>query len=126
MIEFALLLPFLVLILIGIMEYGWALSTNLDIRHGAREAARLAAVDADSSAGMAATVCNAMSFSDPNTSVTFAGPGVVGGDAGVTVQQNPYQSLTNFGIPLPASLETTVTIRIEQDSGWAAGTFTCP
>lgn len=125
MIEFALLLPFLLLVMIGIMEYGWALSTNLDIRHGAREAARLAAVDAGSVPAMGAIVCDSMSFAD-GAAVVFSNPGSVGAEATVTVFVDPYDSLTGFPIPLPANLGTTVTIRIEQDSSWGGGNFSCP
>ncbi len=126
MVEFALILPFLLLILFGIIEFGWALSTTLDIRHGAREGARLAAVNADSAIVMGNTVCDSMSLAGGAT-VIFANPGDVGDEATVTVEMDPYDSLTGFlDILLPGSLGTTVTIRIEQDSTWAADTGNCP
>jgi Flp pilus assembly protein TadG len=45
LVEFAIIAPFLFLILFGIIEFGWAFFQNLDVRHGARETARLAAVN---------------------------------------------------------------------------------
>ena len=45
LVEFAIISPVLALLLFGVIEFGWAFSQNLDVRHGAREAARLAAVE---------------------------------------------------------------------------------
>lgn len=45
LVEFAIVAPFLFLILFGIIEFGWAFFQNLDVRQGARETARLAAVN---------------------------------------------------------------------------------
>ena len=41
----ALVAPVLILLLLGIVDFGWAFSENLDVRHGAREASRLVAVN---------------------------------------------------------------------------------
>jgi hypothetical protein len=45
MVEFALVTPFLVLLLFGSVEFGLALSDHQSIRQGARDAARAAVVD---------------------------------------------------------------------------------
>ena len=45
LVEFAILAPFLLLLLFGIIEFTWLFATNLDVRHGAREAVRLATTD---------------------------------------------------------------------------------
>ena len=45
LVEFALTAPFLILLLLGIIEFGWAFNQNLDVRHGARETARLVDVN---------------------------------------------------------------------------------
>lgn len=42
--EFALLLPFLLAILLGIMEFGWMFYTDLQITNAARDGARKGAV----------------------------------------------------------------------------------
>ena len=41
----ALVAPFLLLLLFGIIEFAWVFGQNLSVTHGAREGARLAAVD---------------------------------------------------------------------------------
>lgn len=43
-VEFALLVPVLVLLLLGILQYGVWFTDSIGLRHGAREAARSAAV----------------------------------------------------------------------------------
>lgn len=43
--EFALLAPFLFLVIFGIVEFGWTFAQHLDARHAARETSRLAAVN---------------------------------------------------------------------------------
>lgn len=126
LVEFAVIAPLLITLVLGIVEFSWYLGNNLDVRHGAREGARLAAVDADTTAAMRTSVCNSMDFASGQI-VAFADPGVVGDEATVTVQINPYNSLTGFmdGF-LPNDVETTVSIRIEQDSTWAPGSAACP
>ncbi len=44
-VEFALILPILVLLIFGIVEFGIAFNNYITITHAAREGARLAAVD---------------------------------------------------------------------------------
>ncbi len=44
LVEFALVAPFLILLLFGIIEFAWLFAQDLTIKHGAREGARLAAV----------------------------------------------------------------------------------
>ena len=46
-VEFALLLPLLVLLLFGMIEFGFALNTRIQATNAAREAARLAVVGID-------------------------------------------------------------------------------
>ena len=45
LVEFAILAPLLVMLLFGIIEFAWIFAQNLYVRHGAREGARLAAVN---------------------------------------------------------------------------------
>lgn len=44
-VEFAILLPILVMLLVGIIQFGMAYSNYVSITHAAREGARLAAVN---------------------------------------------------------------------------------
>lgn len=45
LVEFALILPVLALLIFGILEFAMLFHSHLELRSGAREAARLAAVD---------------------------------------------------------------------------------
>ena len=45
LVEFAFIMPLLVLLLVGIVEFGWGVAQQIDIRHKARETLRLAIVD---------------------------------------------------------------------------------
>ena len=134
MVEFAMVALLLFTLLFGVIEFGWLLSNVQDVRHGAREAARLAAVDADTSAGMLATTCASMDFAiaGANTAeVTFSrlpGDGSYGSEATITVEVPVYQSLTGFLDPVILDTITSeVSIRLEQDATWAdAGPTECP
>ena len=127
LVEFAILTPLLLLLLLGIIEFGWFMSQNNDVRHGAREAARLAAVDADTSANMATVACDAMPLTSGAT-VAFSNPGNPPGRAQVQVQAN-VTTLTGFpGVStvMPPTIQSTVKVTIEQPSTWGAATVACP
>src|SRR5687768_4639069 len=47
LVEMAIVSLFLFTMLFGIIDFGWAFMKNLDVRHGAREVGRLAAVNFD-------------------------------------------------------------------------------
>lgn len=129
LVEFAFIAPFLLLLLIGTVELGWALGVHNDARHGAREAARLAAVDAPN---IQTGVCDSMDLSGGQI-VDFdfiTGSGNTGDTGGVSVTV-PAGSMT--GAPLidwviPPTINSTVEFRLERDaSTWNDGTsFTCP
>ena len=129
-IEFAVVLPVLLLIVLGAIEFGWLMGQNNDVRHGAREAARLATVDAGSVSAMGATACDAMDLaSGPTVTFTDSATGRNGSQGTVRVAM-PVVSITNFPVitgMLPANLTSEVKFRLEQDSdSWATGSFTCP
>ncbi len=122
-------MPLLVLLILGIVDAGWAFFQNLEVRHGAREAARLAAVDYGTADEIIQATCERMSV--PHNSTDFAVAldktgSNIGDKATVTVSKPDHQSLTGI---LPffnhLNLSTTVEIRIEQPAGWAAITRTC-
>lgn len=139
LVEFAMVMPFLLMLLIGIVEFSWTFATNLDVKQGAREAARITAVNEPDggNANLAAEICQRMDLvgDDPNTTITWTGDdtdgdGTVEVGEGVTLDvSTPHETLTGFldwafgGI---TNLESTVEIRIEQTPDWGDGTENCP
>jgi Flp pilus assembly protein TadG len=139
LVEFAIVSPLLFLVLFGMIEFGWAFFQNLDVRHGAREGARLAAVsyqeDTDpGTAGFQAPApdvqltqiinetCERMD-SGSNILVNFHRPSGsgVGQEAHVTVRK-PLDQLTGFiGFAIAdITLSSTVEIRLEQPGSWTS------
>lgn len=141
LVEFALVLPVLLVLLFGIIEASWAFAQQNDIRHGAREGARLAAVNFGDTVAIANEVCARMEVVFPAKTPTIeftnkTGSGELGDVAQITVRTNP-DSLTGFvdGLIGAITLESTLEFRLEQPSNappaalwWAAGadtTHTC-
>lgn len=151
LVEFALIMPLLFLLIFGVIEFGWGFRQNLDVRHGAREATRLAAVNANPSNGeatqqarIAREVCNRMDGStgspvqviiqlDGSLVADASGDTTiydVGDEVTVTVKKN-LQQLTGFlGFALNGVvLNSTVKTRLEQPATYgnltAGDNFTC-
>ena len=131
LVEFAFVLPFLMLVLMGIVEFGWTFAQHLDVRHGAREAGRLAMVN-QTSADIRTQACAGMDFVNAasNAIITLddLGGGTVGDPAQIDVTAD-LNSLTGFlDWALPATLQSTVEVRLEQDStNWSTGSLAaCP
>ena len=132
LVEMALITPLLLLLLFGIIEFSWLFSQNLDVRHGAREGARLAAVNYPvgpvasppvrstvQTAALVAEICGRMDVSSGGL-VSLASAGGVGDPATVTVAA-PGNTLTGFLdwlMPSNLELSSTVEIRMEQYAGW--------
>ncbi len=109
-IEFALVLPVLIMILVGTFEFGLAYNNYLAITHAAREGARMAAVGAYDE-----TAVRADAYPVNPTSVALAYP--EGNDHGkpaeVTVQANFNLSIPFWGESL-IPLQSKASMRIEQ------------
>lgn len=128
LVEFAILMPLLLLLILGIIEFGWLFGQFNDVRHAAREGARYAAVDGGSAADIAQRVCDttegfAAGF-DSIDVVLVDGGGERGDMASITVTAD-IGSLTN--VPLisvftPDSLTSDVDFRLERDASWASST----
>lgn len=136
LVEFALAAPLLFLLIFATIDFGWAFGQHLDVRHGAREGARLAAVNfqgggADQTADLVAEVCGRM---DADTSVrvvvTLPTTAARGESVQVTVVR-PVETLTGFvDFALAGrTLTSTVTTRLEQDATFTptgASGLACP
>lgn len=142
LVEFAMLAPLLLLLLIGIVEFGWLFAQNLDVRHGAREGARLAAVNfpegPEPNSGvrsdanrdlLVAEICARMQ-TPTGADVTVISTGAVGDAATVTVRTDgmTLTGFIDFLIPSPLDLDSTVQIRLEQAATWTntSGGQMCP
>lgn len=138
-VEMALILSLLLIILFGIIEASWGFAQQNDVRHGAREGARAAAVDVGGTAVIGQTVCDSMDVVNPASGVTvqltpLSASGSTGGLASIRVDAN-LQTLTGFfGSLFGGNVSSEVEFRTEQPpsgdpqwwNGGAASSFTCP
>ena len=133
LVEFAILAPFLILLLFGIIEFAWVFATNLDVKHGAREGARITAVNTPDTGNvdLAAEICSRMNIvgSDTATTITWASDGTPAVGEGVIVTvSTPLSTLTgimDWAFGSGPTLDSTVEMRIEQPPDWSDGTQNC-
>ena len=116
-VEFALILPILIMLVFGIFQFGIAYNNYIALTHAAREGARLAAVNMDEIEGIA-WFENRVRESAPSVtieSITLSGQD---GDIGDPVAVTVTGEVLNIEIPLvgswPVQLSSTATLRLEQ------------
>lgn len=140
-VEFALILPILIVLLFGIIDYGWWFGETLGLRSGVREVARLGAVN---EAGTSAEAVKALMVQrspqlkanedDLAVAVRVYGPGATGEIPGVgstllICASMPGDSVTGLGdalYPFPNTHSAEATMRMEktallsndQTDGW--------
>lgn len=122
LMELALILPLVLLLTFGVIEYGWAFTKSAELtnaaRHGARVGIRPDATSGQVTADIAAFLGTA-GLGDSGYSVTLSPPDVSALDPGETFTVNvsvPYAgiSLTGFPLlPVPASLRASVAMAKE-------------
>lgn len=116
-------MPLLILLLFGIIEFAWLFATNLDVRHGAREAARQAATnDLVNPGAPQIDICNLLDIANrTSTKVSISRSGTTIG-AGITVTADAAaETLTgilDWVVPSSTRLTSTVTLRLEQPPTW--------
>lgn len=118
LVEFALVAPLLFALLFGMIEFGWAFAQNLDVKHTAREAGRLAAVNA-TTAEIESRVCNNdILDSDFVQEISRSGGDDAGDTAIVTVSADLQQitGLFNWALDAVSPISSTVEFRLEQDA----------
>jgi Flp pilus assembly protein TadG len=134
-VEMALLTPFLLLLLLGLIEFGWVFAQNLDIKHGAREAARMISLNEDpggagtQSASIIADVCDRMDLF-PGTSIALSRTGAsVDSEATarvrVAVGQNTVTGFLDWAIPPTMTIASDVDTRLQQDATWDPASGSC-
>ena len=121
-----MLLPFLLLLVLGIVEFGFLLGQFNEVRHGAHEGARLAAVD---DAALGVNTCNSMNLvGDVEVVFIDSVSGAPGTQASVTVNAT-VSSLSGLGLVeifLPLNLTKRADFKLEQPSSlWTSMTVAC-
>jgi Flp pilus assembly protein TadG len=130
LVEFALLMPLLILLVLGVVEFGFKFGQFNELRHAVREGARYAAVsspDYDGGGGtgdandVIAVVCDAIDLPNSTLSISLSG-GTDRLDHASLEVAAAVESLT--GVPLissflPDALTNEATFRLEQDAGWS-------
>lgn len=131
-VEFALVLPILLMLVFGVIDYGWWFGETLGLRSGVREAARLGAVNEVVPATSSADAVKAVMLQrSPQLStdadnlavaVRIYGPGATGeipgtGSTLLICATFPGESITGMGdvlYPFPNDQEASATMRLEK------------
>ena len=133
LVEFAFILPIFVLLVFGVIDFGWAFAQNLDVKQGAREGGRIVAVNGGTGTGTAqcqslqsqirsqthelnpTSLTVLLAFTDSNGN----GAKDIGDLAQVTVRY-PLSSLSGLSTPfLSGTMQSRVSVRLEQSGTWA-------
>ena len=128
LVELALLAPFLLLLLFGIIESSWLLSRSIDVAQAAREAGRMAGVNDGDTNAIVAAVCDSMDQpSGALISLSGSGNGL-GGTVTATATQS-VETITGLLDPLfspPIDLSHTTMFRLEQTTATWVDTTDSP
>lgn len=127
-VEFALIAPLLIMLVLGAVESAWILAQNVDVRHAAREGARLAAVDFGDRSAIGAAVCASMDDSTGTTIALAGDAAALGGDVQVTATRSPSHltTLLAWAFPDTMTLGSTATFSLEvSPPTWTDGTYSC-
>lgn len=124
-----MVMPLLLILVIGIVEFGFVLAQMNELRHGAREGARYAAVsrpdvNSDGTTGNNAdviqVVCDAINL--PGMTVTVSLDGGVDrldyANLTVTADTEPLTGFPLISSMLPDELTNEANFRLEQNAGW--------
>ena len=109
-VEFAFLLPLVVLAALAVIQVGLVVRDQMGVVHAAREAVRAASVDADPSAAV-----RAAKRTLPDAKVDVGARPDVGGEISVTVRYRSVTSLPLVGVLFPdPELHATAAMRVEK------------
>jgi hypothetical protein len=116
-VEFAILLPIIVMLFFAIFEFGIAFNNYIALTHAAREGARLAAVNYDEDPGIDEFETR-IRESAPTVNIESIDLSGQDGEIGDTVSVTVTGEVLNIEIPLagswPVQLTSTATLRLEQ------------
>jgi Flp pilus assembly protein TadG len=128
LVEFAIVAPLLFLLIFGLIEVSWAFSQQVEVRHGARETARLAATDYGDLSAIVGEGCSRMHATVAGAQVTLTSSGAAVGETVTVEVQAPMQTLTGFLDPMlaGATVASSAEMRIERPPSWTDGVQACP
>lgn len=146
LVEFAIVVPLLFLLIFAVIEFGWGFAQYLDTRHGAREGARLAAVNyasplnpvpstgPDQTSEIIAEMCVRMGGDALGANVVLGFDDPVRtnrGDKAFVEVVTEIDTLTGFLDVFLDGLDISdrISFRLEQDADWVAtapGGAPCP
>ncbi len=119
LIEAAIILPLLLLLILGVIEYGWALLKSQQITNATRQGARIAARPDVTNADIQDTVSALMdSAGISGYELTLPGDvsSITPGDSLTVTITVPYSSVELAGapfVPMPSQLKASVTMAKE-------------
>lgn len=113
-IEFALILPLLMIMLAGILDYGQIYFTRLTMTNAAREGARVGVTlpEANAQAAAVAAASSYLASAHVNAVVTATVPSQANPAVTVTVTIDPLRPLIGL-IPTPGRLSVSASMRWE-------------
>ena len=122
LVEFALVFPVFLVFIIGIIEFSFTLAQNSELRHLAREGARIAATDNVTSQTITDTLCDRARLIDVDSFGFYADgaddndsdPAGSNGAIGVVYAEADVRTITGwFDDILGFDLDTTVNFHVE-------------
>jgi Flp pilus assembly protein TadG len=110
-VEFALILPIFLILLLGMMEYGYLYFVHLNMTNAAREGARVGVTQDSGGVVSGATLAAQRYLTAAGVQATINPPTFDGTTLTVTISQN-YQPLIGF-VPTPPTLQASASMRWE-------------
>lgn len=104
-VEFALVVPFFIVLLFGIVEFGRAMMVQQTLTNAAREAARVAVIPGTTTSEAKAAAISALSVT-----------GIPCNENHITITPDPSQAFDNAQITVQVSIPFS-------DVSWIAGTY---
>lgn len=129
-VEFALVLPLLLVVLFGIIDFGFFFGQFNEVRHAAREGARIAAVsnadfdqDGDNdfdSTDIELYVCSVINLSSQTVTITLTQSGTdIGSEATIEVVLATESLSGALGAVVPSTATSVATFRLEVIPTWS-------
>jgi Flp pilus assembly protein TadG len=116
-VEFGLILPVLIILLLGMMDYGWIFYIQLNLTNAAREGARRGVVQDDFTTATSVAQSTAEGYLSSMVNITTANVDITNSDAGtgevrVDIHLNNFKPLIGL-VPTPDSLHARSVMRWE-------------